>query len=73
VIKDSPHQSGSRMSQRVRVTDDLKISIGKEAVKLTPSKGLELAETLARKSFRRAMTLEAESLTGVDPQRGPLS
>jgi hypothetical protein len=59
------------MSQRVRVTDDLKISIGKEGVKLTPSKGLELAETLARKSFRRAMTEEAEALTADEQPGGP--
>jgi hypothetical protein len=55
------------MSQCVRVTDDLKISIGKEAVKLTPSKGLELAETLARKSFRQAMAEEAADMRGSGP------
>jgi hypothetical protein len=59
------------MSQRVRVTDDLKISIGKEGVKLTPSKGLALAETLARKSFRRALALEAEALTADEQRGGP--
>ncbi len=41
------------------ITDDLRISIGDHVATLTPMQGLHLAEDLARKAFRRALTEEA--------------
>ncbi len=42
------------------LSDDLRLSLGGcTDVVLTPRQGLNLAETLARKSFRAAMTEEA--------------
>jgi len=43
----------------IRVSDDLAIAIGGASVRLTPSEGLDLAEDIARKSFRRALDAEA--------------
>lgn len=42
------------------VSPSLSVAIGKAVVRLTPRQGLALAEELARKSFRAAMTEEAE-------------
>lgn len=41
------------------ITDDLRITIGDHGTTLTPTQGLHLAEDLARKAFRRALTEEA--------------
>ncbi len=41
------------------ITDDLRITIGDHGMTLTPTQGLHLAEDLARKAFRRALTEEA--------------
>jgi hypothetical protein len=46
----------------IAVGDDLVMRVGAEAIRLTPSEGLDLAERLARASFKRAMTEEAEAL-----------
>ena len=53
----------------VSVTEDLAISLGDgRAVALTPAQGLDLAEDLARKSFRRALAEEAGRLDAA-PER----
>jgi len=44
---------------QIRVSTDLDISIGAARVTLSPSQGLDLAEEIARKSFRRALAEEA--------------
>jgi hypothetical protein len=49
---------------RLTITDDLCIRIGESAVQISPSHGLRIAETLARKSFRRALSEEAETPVG---------
>jgi hypothetical protein len=46
---------------RLTITDDLCIRIGESAVQISPSHGLRIAETLARKSFRRALSEEVET------------
>jgi len=43
------------------ISDDLTLAIGAARITLSPRQGLELAEQLARKSFRRAMSEEAEA------------
>ena len=43
----------------IQVSTDLDVTIGGARVTLTPSQGLDLAEDLARKSFRRALAEEA--------------
>ena len=55
----------------VIITDNLTVTIGAEHVTLSPRQGLELAETLARKSFRRAMAEEVEALTADEQRGGP--
>ena len=47
---------------RFQITDDLHISVGGSMVQITPSHGLRIAETLARKSFRRVLAEEAETV-----------
>jgi hypothetical protein len=42
------------------VTDDLRITVGGAEIRLSPSQGLQAAEDLARKSFRRVLSQEAE-------------
>jgi hypothetical protein len=44
----------------IAVGDDLVVRLGKETVQLTPTQGLGFAEQLARASFRRALTEEAD-------------
>ena len=63
--------SGARMLRlpRLQITDDLLITVGNSTVQITPSHGLRIAETLARKSFRRALSEEAEALP-VTAKRG---
>jgi hypothetical protein len=46
---------------RLLISDDLRLSIGEAAVQISPAHGLRIAETLARKSFRRALSEEAET------------
>ncbi len=46
----------------VQLRDDLTLVIGRSRVTLTPSQGLQFSEELARKSFRRALTEEAEAI-----------
>ena len=50
------------------ISDDLRITIGNRVATLTPTQGLHLAEDLARKAFRRALTEEAALL---DAQPAP--
>lgn len=50
---------------KLQIGDDLRISIGEAAVQLTPTRGLELAERLARASFRKVLAEEA----GLAPRR----
>jgi hypothetical protein len=45
----------------IAVGDDLVMRVGAEAVRLTPTEGLDLAERLARAAFRRALSEEAEA------------
>jgi hypothetical protein len=47
----------------VQLRDDLTLVIGKAHATLTPTQGLRFSEELARKSFRRALTEEAEALS----------
>ena len=51
------------------ITDDLRISIGGHVTTLTPTQGLHLAEDLARKAFRRALTEEAALLDALPAPR----
>ncbi len=54
----------------VLISNDLRLVVdGHEGVALTPSEGLDLAEALARASFRRALTLEAEGCHLLAKQR----
>jgi hypothetical protein len=54
----------------VQLSDDLTLVIGKARATLTPTQGLRFSEELARKSFRRALTEEAEALAPeADPKR----
>jgi hypothetical protein len=47
---------------RLQISDGLRLSIGESAVQITPAIGLKLAEALARKSFRRALSEEAAAI-----------
>lgn len=47
---------------RVRVSEDLDLTIGKSTARLTTSEALSLAERLARASFRRAAIEEAAAV-----------
>ena len=49
------------------ITDDLRITIGDHVATLTPTQGLHLAEDLARKAFRRALTEEAGLADALQP------
>lgn len=49
------------------ITDDLRITIGDHGMTLTPTQGLHLAEDLARKAFRRALTEEAGLVDALQP------
>lgn len=49
------------------ITDDLRITIGGQVTTLTPTQGLHLAEDLARKAFRRALTEEAGLADALQP------
>jgi hypothetical protein len=52
----------------ITIENDLTITIGRQRVQLSPRQGLDIAEQLARKSFRLALTQEAASLgPGFDP------
>ncbi len=52
-------------AENLKITDDLRVVIGASTTQLSPSQGLHVAEMLARKSFRRALTEEADiSLAG---------
>lgn len=59
---------------RFGVSEDLVITVGNVAVRVTPRHGLRIAEDLARKAFRRILIEEAAKLTpGIDSQRpGPI-
>lgn len=48
-----------RPGTRIRIADDLRISIGDRVAVITPTQGLRLSERLARKSFRRMLAEEA--------------
>jgi len=48
-----------KTTPRLKVTDDLNVSIGDATVRLTPARGLRFSETLARKAFRQALAEEA--------------
>lgn len=50
----------------ISISSDLAVSIGDRRVALTPAQGLDLAEDLARKSFRRALAEEAGELARAD-------
>jgi len=56
-------RSNHKAAPLIAVGDDLVMRVGAEAIRLTPSEGLDLAERLARASFRRALTEEAEALS----------
>jgi hypothetical protein len=55
-------RSNQKPAPLIAIGDDLVMRVGIEAVRLTPREGLDLAERLARASFRRALTEEAEAL-----------
>jgi hypothetical protein len=57
------------LQPQIRISDDLTVAIGGSAVTLTPTQGLDLAEQLARKSFRRAMIEEARDVA-LNPEDG---
>jgi hypothetical protein len=42
-----------------KITDDLRITVGGSEIRLSPAQGLDVAEDLARKSFRRVLAQEA--------------
>ncbi len=44
---------------QLTIADDLTLKIGRATVRVSPTEGLHLAETLARKAFRRALEEEA--------------
>lgn len=44
----------------LNITDDLRITVGSSEIRLSPSQGLQAAEELARKAFRRVLAQEAE-------------
>jgi len=44
----------------VTIEDDLTLRVGRSRVTLTPTQGLRFSEEMARKSFRRALTEEAD-------------
>jgi hypothetical protein len=46
----------------LQISDALDLGIGPVTVRLTPAQGLDLAEDLARKSFRRMFREENEAL-----------
>jgi len=50
----------------VEIREDLTVAIGRAAVKLTPSEGFRLAETIIRRSVTRMLE---EEITGVDASR----
>ena len=56
---------------RFQISDDLHISIGDSMVQITPARGLQIAETLARKSFRRALAEEAETVAPKPAKKRP--
>jgi hypothetical protein len=37
------------------ISDDLRITVGTAEIRLSPAQGLDVAEDLARKSFRRVL------------------
>ena len=47
------------MRSLLRISEDLRLTVGDSEVRLSPAQGLALAERLARKSFRRALDEEA--------------
>lgn len=49
------------MRSLIRISEDLRLSVGGIEVRLSPAQGLAAAEDLARKSFRRALAEEAEA------------
>lgn len=62
LYENSKNQTGVMYRlPRFQISDDLHISIGGSVVQITPARGLQIAETLARKSFRRALSEEAET------------
>jgi hypothetical protein len=58
----------------VKLDDDLTLRVGRSRVTLTVMQGLQFSEELARKSFRRALTEEADGsralLDAVQPASG---
>jgi hypothetical protein len=51
------------------IADNLDLIVGRSRVNLTPAQGLAMAEELARKAFRRALTEEAERIPkGISPR-----
>jgi hypothetical protein len=55
------------------IGDNLDLIIGRSRISLTPAQGLAVAEELARKAFRRALTEEAERLPkGISPRLKPM-
>jgi hypothetical protein len=56
--------------KRFSIGDNLDLVVGRSRVNLTPAQGLAMAEELARKSFRRALTEEAERIPkSLSPRR----
>ena len=52
----------------IDISEDLDFRLAGASVRLTPSQGLDLAEQIARKAFRRALAEEAAS--DAQPQTG---
>jgi hypothetical protein len=48
-----------KLAMTLSISDDLIVRLGNAEITLSPRSGLELAEELARKSFRRALDEEA--------------
>ena len=50
------------MPAHLEIRDDLKLKIAHASVRVSQTEGLHLAEMLARRAFRRALTEEARDL-----------
>jgi hypothetical protein len=55
--------------RNVLVTDDLQLALTGVVVQLSPREGLQLAEDLTRKAFRRVLADEAARVPPVTPRR----